>query len=121
MDKIKEYLLGQLTSQEREQIEERFLVDREFFEEALVVEDEIINAYVNDTLSEQEDLIKCFFSTPQRRQKLAIAMAFQRYASESADEVSLSNLPKAAGLRSWLKLFRWPFRHQHSQSAGITV
>jgi hypothetical protein len=120
-NKIKEYLLGQLTSHEREQVEERLLVDSEFLEEALIVEDEIIDAYLNDTLSEQENFIKSFFSTPQRRQKLVIAMAFQRYASESGDEATLSKIQKEAGLRSWFRLFGWPFRHQHSHSAGITA
>lgn len=69
------YLLGQLSEAERAQVEERFLNDSEYYEQLLVVEDEIRCAYAKGALSaeERERFEKQFLIFPDERQKVALA------------------------------------------------
>ena len=82
---IKQYLLGELPYNEQDQIEERLLTDPKFFEESLIVEDELVDEYLFGLLSdpEEEKFERHFLSVPQQRQKLELAKTLERYASEA--------------------------------------
>lgn len=81
---IKQYLLGNLTEDVRQQVEERLLTEEDFFAELLFSEDELIDQYLAEKLSdEQRDKFEQhFLSTPERQQKLRFGRAFNRYTSE---------------------------------------
>jgi hypothetical protein len=79
---IKEYLLGALTEEEQQQIEQRVFTDPEFKSRMLVVEDELVEDYVAGSLSEAESerFTSHFLSTPTQIQKLRITTALYMYA-----------------------------------------
>lgn len=82
---IRRYLLGQLSSDERAQIEQRLLAESDFFQEILIGEEELIDDYVGHQLSETE--IQAFESnfliTPERWKQLRFARGLAKYLNET--------------------------------------
>jgi len=81
---IKRYLLGDLTEPERQLLEDKVMCEGGLFRELLVVEDELIDDYVCDKLSENERNFfeACFLHhNEERRQKLRFAWALKTYVS----------------------------------------
>src|SRR6266550_9214329 len=75
--RIKQYLLGQLTGAEEEQVELRLLTDPDFAEEYDIVVNEVTDDYVAGKF-EGEELKRVeshFFASTQRRDKLKFALA----------------------------------------------
>jgi hypothetical protein len=71
------YLLGGLKMDERRQIEERYFDDEAFFQEMLIIEEELIDSYVNHHLSDEEveRFEKYYLTTPERRVQVEFARA----------------------------------------------
>ena len=84
---MKQYLLGELTEAEQQQLEERLMTSSECFELLLIAEDELVDEYVRGTLSarEQERFNDYFLCTPERRQKLTFSRSLQKYILNKAD------------------------------------
>ncbi len=80
---IKKYLLGQLAGADLEAIEQRILTDDEFYEEVQIVEDELVDEYVNSELRIDEHLMfeKNFLVDPESRDKLRLGRALDRHLS----------------------------------------
>ena len=78
---LRAYLLGEVTPAEQRQIEERLLSDGDYVELLLIIEEELIDGYARDTLSEheRERLRRHVLVTPERRRKLKKAQALKRY------------------------------------------
>jgi len=87
---IVQYLLGELSEQEKMLLEQQYFDDDDFFEELLVVEGELIDAYVRDELSgrERERFEAHFLASPRQRQRVALARALVEYVTESSAPVS---------------------------------
>ena len=82
-ERMREYLLGGLTSEEMEWVEEALLTDDSVFEELSALEDELIDQYIDNDLS-GEDRAKFeqhFLVTPKRHEEVSFARALKRYAS----------------------------------------
>jgi hypothetical protein len=81
---ISRYLLGRLQENELEQLEERMMVDTEFYEQVLLAEDEMIEAYVNSELgdSDRAEFEASFLSTPEGRRKVSYATALRKYVQD---------------------------------------
>jgi len=64
------FLLGELSEEERREVEERFLGDNEFFEQMLASEDALLDGYLSGTLDEKDQLrAKTLFeSSSEQRQ-----------------------------------------------------
>lgn len=79
--RLRQYLLGELGEGQQESVEERFVTDRDFKELALVVEDELVEAYLSGELSaaEEASFVNHFLSTPQQRRRVGVAGALRRY------------------------------------------
>ena len=77
------YLLGQLGDQEQKQLEELLMTQDDSFEQLQVLEDELIDEYLKNTLSEKdrEDFEKHFLSAPERHQKVRFATALRSYVA----------------------------------------
>ena len=75
------YLLGHLKGLEREQLEKRFVIDPEYREETLIIEEELLEDYLELCLipDDKRRLDSQYFATPQREQKLLVARAIRRY------------------------------------------
>jgi hypothetical protein len=83
---VRRYLLGDLTAEEQEQLEEHFMTNSEYREKVLLIEEELIQDYLAHKLSdeERERFDEHFLSTPQQIQKLGIAKALNQYFSVEA-------------------------------------
>jgi hypothetical protein len=86
-DVLRRYLLGRLTPEVREHVEQRlFSDDRIFLEHLCLVEAELINDYVDASLSadDVDQFERHFLCTAERRQKLEFARALRACAQEPA-------------------------------------
>jgi hypothetical protein len=82
-ERIRRYLLGQLTDGAREDFEQELLVDEDLFEELQVVEDELNDAYLLGELprDERAQFEQYFLAAPERQEKLRFARALNRYVT----------------------------------------
>lgn len=107
-ERIRRYLLGQLSDGAREEFEQKLLVDEELFEELLVVEDELNDDYLMGELPRDErvQFEQHFLTAPERQEKLRFARALSRYVTVSNQrERTFGNVlpvPKS----SWTMLIR---------------
>jgi hypothetical protein len=72
-DLITRFLLGELSDEERAEVEERFLADNDFFEAVLSAEDALIDQYLLGELSDdqRERAEKLFQSSPWQRSEVS--------------------------------------------------
>src|SRR5690242_7737938 len=92
---IRRYLLGELAEQEQGKLEERLFSDDDLFKLLQVAEDELMEDYLEGSLSSQE---RKFFEThflaaPERRQKLRFATALDRYVSKTTISTAQDHEP----------------------------
>ncbi len=85
---IKKYLLGQLAGADLEEIERRVLTDDDFHQEVQIMEDELVDEYVNADLSAEERRLfeKNFLTDPESRNKLRLGRALDRHLSAQSLE-----------------------------------
>ena len=114
---MRRYLLGELVEAEKQRLEESLLTSDEMFEELLIVEDELVDEYVNGQLTgtERERFEEHFLSTPERVEKLRFARAFKKQinaatASESSQTATPVE-PHAASWKQWLPTFLQSAHH----------
>lgn len=83
-ERIRLYLLGELTGSDEEAVELRLLTDAEFAEELELVEEEMVDQYAGGDLAQPERtrLERRFFDSPERRRKLRVALALRGHAVE---------------------------------------
>jgi hypothetical protein len=69
---LKEYLLGELAEPEQAMIEELYFTDDDFFERLSAVENDLIDRYVQNTLTESErrEFEKKYLTSPGRRKRV---------------------------------------------------
>jgi hypothetical protein len=92
--RLRQYLLGQLAEELREETETQLLEDEDLFEELLIVEDELADDYLSGNLSAEEhtNFEQNFLVTPERIEKLQFARALKRQvAAASPEEIPTSN------------------------------
>ena len=89
---VRKYLLGILPSDRLAQLEERLLSENELYEELLIAEDELIDQYLSNQLSNSERATfeSYFLLTPERQQKIRFARTLERYVS-AADAKNIAN------------------------------
>jgi hypothetical protein len=82
---IRLYLLGQLTEEDRERLEERLVTDLDYQEEVLTVEEELIEDYVSDSLAseDKEKFQAHWLVTPRQRRRLEIGQALDRFCANT--------------------------------------
>lgn len=82
--KFKNYLLGTISELERTAIDRALLTDEDEFEQVLLAEDDLIEAYVRNELSavERVQFEQFFLADPECQQKLRLARALHRYAND---------------------------------------
>lgn len=87
---LRRYLLGDLSQKESLQVEERFFLENDFFQTLQVAEDDLIDDYVYEDLSteDQEKFDRYYLTTPERVEALRIAGALKKYISTNALQTS---------------------------------
>ena len=84
-ESLRKYLLGILPPGEIAALEERLLTDAVFYDELLMVEDELIDQYLSGEQSpaERESFEAHFALAPERQQKVRFARALKKYLSST--------------------------------------
>ena len=84
-ESLRKYLLGSLPPGEIAALEERLLTDAVFYDELLMVEDELIDQYLSGEQSPAErDSFEAHFAlAPERQQKVRFARALKKYVSST--------------------------------------
>jgi len=96
-NKLRQYLLGALTEEEQlAPIEERLLVDDDFFEELQLVKDDLIDEYVKDelTANDRQHFEQHFLTTSERREHVRHAQSLARCAHKSLQKAKQSSEKK---------------------------
>jgi hypothetical protein len=80
---VSQFLLGEVSEEQKAQLEERFFNDDEYFDYMLALEDELIDDYAQGALSkhERELFEKRFLNSPERRSRVEFAKALHKTAS----------------------------------------
>lgn len=90
-ERMRRYLLGELTQDEREHFEAHYFGNDEAFAELCVIEEELVDAYVREELApaQREHFEKFYLITAARRERVAFARSFHAMlASERASDSS---------------------------------
>ncbi|MCI0485986.1 MAG: hypothetical protein L0229_05250 [Blastocatellia bacterium] len=79
--RLVQYLLGELTADEREALEDLYIADQEFFDRLLATEDDLIDDYAQGRLSGKESLLfeENFLTSAERRDRVRAAKALARF------------------------------------------
>lgn len=83
---VRKYLLGNLRDEARaRRIEERTLLEDDFLEKLSIAEDELLDDYLDGTLTndEREQFTRFFLNSPERRQKLRLLENLRKYAKKT--------------------------------------
>jgi hypothetical protein len=108
---IRRYLLGEMTGQEREQIEQRLMTDSQYFHHFLRAEEDLIDEYVKGGLieDEREQFETHFLSAPERRDRLEFAKSLNKYIAktETPESAGVANAggeaARSRGVIFWLR------------------
>jgi len=86
-ESLRRYLLGDLAPGEIAALEERLLTDTNFYEELLMMEDELIDQYLTGEQSqaERERFESHFSLAPERQQKVRFALTLKKYLSDTSE------------------------------------
>ncbi len=108
-NKVRKYLLGNLNDTlEMRFIEEKILLDEDFVEQLLIVGDELIDEYLDGSLSatERESFQDFFLISPQNREEFRFIGKLRKYAA--AQNVVHTSKKEAATGFDWRGLFALP-------------
>jgi len=91
---LRQFLLGQVDDDVRQQIESQFLTDSLMRDRVLAAEQELIDGYVEDCLStaDRERFISVYGGTAAQRRKLRIAESIQQWAVNQPNPTSIDNV-----------------------------
>lgn len=119
-DQLVRYVLGCLSEEETERLDELSIIDDEIAARVKLVEDDLIDAYAADTLSdERRQRFESFYlATPRRRRKAAFARSF--LAKINRPESRLSAVPQPAVVPRPV-VHRRPFPWAHAAAAVLLV
>ena len=92
---LRQFLLGQLEADQRQEIESLFLTDPEFKERLLAVEQDLIEDYFDDSLTKEdrESFLVYFAQTPQQQRRLRIAKSVMEWARTQSNPPQVSAPP----------------------------
>ncbi|HST21596.1 MAG TPA: hypothetical protein VLR90_10790 [Blastocatellia bacterium] len=103
---IKRYLLGELTEQEQKAVEERMMIDPDYYNSVLLAEDDLIDEYVSGELSgeRRESFVSRFMSVPRRQIKVTLSKLLVGYTLQNPNaKLAARNIGRErAGGLNWI-------------------
>lgn len=117
---LQQYLLGTLADEtEAMRLEERLLCEDSLYEQILILEEELIDDYLDGTLTDhdKQNFERYFMAAPERFQKLESARALRR---RLAARKTHNAQPQISRPKSWAWLFR-PFPALTSLKAAAAM
>ncbi|MEK6286537.1 MAG: hypothetical protein AABO57_12415 [Acidobacteriota bacterium] len=106
-----QYLLGELGEEGQEAVEKRYISDPEFYEQLLVVEDDLIDAYTRGELrqSRRKNFENHFLCSPDRRARVGFADAWTAYLGRQSEAGAVAQRPsRPRSLLESLRIGHWP-------------
>lgn len=102
---LRQFLLGQLNEEERQRIETLFITDSLLRERILLLEQDLIEDYLEDSLTaaDLESFLQQYTATPAQRRKLGIAKSIKERAAREGTRIVPSPAPVTTGERSRLR------------------
>ena len=102
---LREFLLGKLTDEDRERIEGLFLTDSQTKERVLALEQDLVDDYLEDGLSQgdKERFVSRYAQTDEQRRKLRITGAIKDWAVREARAPHQA----APAVSIWSRLWTW--------------
>lgn len=102
---LREFLLGKLADEDRERIEGLFLTDSQTRERVLALEQDLVDDYFEDGLSEgdKEKFVSRYARTDEQRRKLRITGAIKDWAVREAR----ASHQAAPAVSIWSRLWTW--------------
>ena len=81
---LQRYLLGDLSAQEQDSIEELYFAEDDYLQKLLVAENDLIDDYLRGKLStaEQQKFERNYLTTPEKRQRVQLVRQLRRQANE---------------------------------------
>ena len=109
-DRLVRYLLGELSEDEAERMDEQSIADDAMAERLRLAEDELIDGYVAGTLSaDLRDRVETFYlATPRRRERLAFATRFLAAVDRQPEPKPRVPIAPVAAARSARAGMLWP-------------
>lgn len=100
---FRRFLLGQLPHQERQRVEETLMVDSDYREQVLLVEETLIEDYLDGVLpaDEQKAFETYFLTSAQQRRKVKIARLLHSFDPDDVPESERPEPPPPAPPRPW--------------------
>lgn len=113
--RLRRYLLGQLSDDAREELEQELLTSDETFQELLVLEDELVDEYLGGRISadDRHHFAEYFLISPERQEKLRFARALAKAAKARHAQTKRVSLPQI-----WSKS---PFLYRATAVTAIVV
>ena len=104
---LRQFLLGTTQDEERQRIEGLFLTDSDLRERVLGVEQDLIEDYLENSLTttERERFLKLYAQTPEQQQKLRITRSIKDWAVSEAikTETVPSSVVPSSKKRLWVR------------------
>jgi CHAT domain-containing protein/Tfp pilus assembly protein PilF len=93
--KLRKYILGDISEEERTAIDERLMAEDEYFDELSMTEETLIQDYVDENLdaAERERFEKCFLNSKENRHKVKFARALRKHVNETERVPQLQKKP----------------------------
>ncbi len=123
---VAEYLLGSLSEEETERLDELSFTDDDLAERLRAVENDLVDAYVRGELSGQElERFKSFYlASPLRREKVRFAEAFQTVATPAVvvDQEDRKRVPVDRSVaRQWRRFLALPALQWGLAAAALLI
>lgn len=98
---LQRYLLGQASVDEQRIVEQRLMVEQDYFDQLLKMEEELTDAYVREELRgpDKEAFEKHFLSSPERQRNLEFARALNQYLLANAQPQEMPRWYGSRGIR----------------------
>lgn len=99
---LREFLLGKADDEERERIESLFLTDTQTKERLLIIEQDLIEEYLEESLTEEDKqrFLSRYAQTDEQRRKLRITRSIKDWAVTSSGRAQVA----AASISFWTRL-----------------
>lgn len=122
---IKRFLFGEMAEEERFDFEERFVTDKNLFEEIKAVEDDLIEKYVRGWMNpaEQSRFEKHFLTTEKRRDRVEFSRQFINKIAEQAVSVPVKKNAEltAENISVWDKFAAWFLTPKIAMSGALAL
>jgi uncharacterized protein YggT (Ycf19 family) len=105
---LREFLLGKISEEERERIENLFLIDSQLRDRVLALEQDLIEDYLEDSLTpkDKERFLLIYAQTSEQRRNLRITQSIKDWAvtEARASQAATATASVWSGLRERLRL-----------------